>query len=220
MKILLDHNTPRQLRSFLSEHEVHTAAYMGWSELENGDLLEAAVSHGYNLMVTCAQGISNEQNLSRYAVTLITNHERGLDRDTRECPTHPTDPGNRSAGRTQPGTNDAQGLSDRLTKESPGGRDRGLRLGPLTGVACTNATLPRDTPETKREFRKFLLNNVGLDKVGDSSNNSQWLLRLPRQRSGVSDGMSPSPAKTQARTGVPFHPGLPPNVRDHSIGTS
>ena len=68
MKILLDHNTPRQLRSFLSEHEVHTAAYMGWSELENGDLLEAAASHGYDLMVTCDQG----QDLSQYAVTSWT----------------------------------------------------------------------------------------------------------------------------------------------------
>ncbi len=72
MKILLDHNTPHQLRRVLSDHEVHTAAYLGWSELENGDLLEAAASHGYDVMITCDQGISNEQNLNRYDVTLIT----------------------------------------------------------------------------------------------------------------------------------------------------
>ena len=72
MKILLEHNTPHQLRRVLSGHEVHTAAYLGWSELENGDLLEAAASHGYDVMITCDQGISNEQNLSRYDVTLIT----------------------------------------------------------------------------------------------------------------------------------------------------
>ena len=53
MKILLDHNTPHQLRRVLSDHEVHTAAYLGWSELENGDLLEAAASHGYDVMITC-----------------------------------------------------------------------------------------------------------------------------------------------------------------------
>ena len=45
---------------------------ISWSELENGDLLEAAASHGYDVMITCDQGISNEQNLSRYDVTLIT----------------------------------------------------------------------------------------------------------------------------------------------------
>ncbi|MDE2938054.1 MAG: hypothetical protein OXR67_03935 [Chloroflexota bacterium] len=72
MKILLDHNTPHQLRRVLSEHEVHTAAYLGWSELENGDLLEAAASHGYDMIVTCDQSIHHEQNLGRYDVTLLT----------------------------------------------------------------------------------------------------------------------------------------------------
>ena len=72
MKILLNHNTPHQLRGLLSDHEVHTAAYLGWSEFENGELLEAAASHGYDVLITCDQGISNEQNLSRYDVTLIT----------------------------------------------------------------------------------------------------------------------------------------------------
>ena len=72
MKILLDHNAPHQLRRVLPEHEVHTAAHLGWSELENGALLEAAASHGYDLLITCDQGISNEQNLNRYDVTLIT----------------------------------------------------------------------------------------------------------------------------------------------------
>ena len=72
MKILLDHNAPHRLRRVLPEHEVHTAAYLGWSELENGELLEVAASHGYDLVITCDQGISNEQNLNRYDVTLIT----------------------------------------------------------------------------------------------------------------------------------------------------
>ena len=72
MKILLDHNAPHQLRRVLPGHEVHTAAYLGWRELENGELLEAAASHGYDVVITCDQGISNEQNLYRYDVTPIT----------------------------------------------------------------------------------------------------------------------------------------------------
>ena len=72
MKILLDHNAPHQLRRVLSEHEVHTAAYLGWSELENGDLLEAAASQGYDVLVTCDQSLHHEQNLGRYDVTLVT----------------------------------------------------------------------------------------------------------------------------------------------------
>ena len=54
------------------EHEVHTAAYLGWNELENGDLLEAAARHGYDMLVTCDQSMHHEQNLSRHDVTLVT----------------------------------------------------------------------------------------------------------------------------------------------------
>lgn len=72
MKILLDHNVPHGLRTELAQHEVHTAAYQGWDELENGDLLEAAASHGYHMLITCDQGIPYEQDLNRYDVTLVT----------------------------------------------------------------------------------------------------------------------------------------------------
>ena len=72
MKIPLDHNAPHCLRGALSGHEVHTAAYQGWSRLENGELLEAAAGHGYDMLITCDQGMRHEQNLSRYDITIVT----------------------------------------------------------------------------------------------------------------------------------------------------
>ena len=72
MKILLDHNAPHGLRGALDEHEVHTADYMNWNELRNGELLEAAVGNGYELLITCDQGIRFQQNLGRYDITLLT----------------------------------------------------------------------------------------------------------------------------------------------------
>ena len=72
MKILLDHNAPQGLRNALAGHEVDTAGYRGWSRLENGDLLEAAASHGYDMLITCDQGMRYEQNLGRYDVTVLT----------------------------------------------------------------------------------------------------------------------------------------------------
>ena len=44
MKILLDVCTPVQVRHALPGHDVRTAVKMGWGELENGDLLAAAVA--------------------------------------------------------------------------------------------------------------------------------------------------------------------------------
>ena len=92
MKILLDHNTPHQLRGLLSDHEVHTAAYLGWSEFENGELLEAAASHGYDVLITCDQGISNEQNPQPVRRHPHHHYERRLDRHPREYRHHPTGP--------------------------------------------------------------------------------------------------------------------------------
>jgi len=39
MRILFDQGTPVPLRSALTPHQVATAFEMGWSTLENGDLL-------------------------------------------------------------------------------------------------------------------------------------------------------------------------------------
>jgi hypothetical protein len=42
MRILFDQGTPAPLRRVLSGHSVSTTYEMGWSELDNGDLLDAA----------------------------------------------------------------------------------------------------------------------------------------------------------------------------------
>ena len=39
MKLLLDENLPHKLRHEIAGHEVVTAGYMGWSGIENGELL-------------------------------------------------------------------------------------------------------------------------------------------------------------------------------------
>ena len=41
MRILFDKGTPVSLRNYLGEHEVATAAEMGWTTLSNGELLDA-----------------------------------------------------------------------------------------------------------------------------------------------------------------------------------
>ena len=72
MRIILDHNTPHNLRHQLPGHEVHTAAYRGWSELENGELLRAAAAAGYDLIITCDQGIRQRDDLHQYDITVLT----------------------------------------------------------------------------------------------------------------------------------------------------
>jgi predicted nuclease of predicted toxin-antitoxin system len=86
VKVLLDHNVPKRMRIALSNHSVLTAKEMGWAELENGDLLSAAEGEGFELMVTCDQNLSYQQNLSKRRISLVvlnTNNWNVLQRNLR-----------------------------------------------------------------------------------------------------------------------------------------
>ena len=71
MRILFDKNTPYPLRRHFSPHLVQTAAELAWELLENGDLLQAAETAGFELMVTADQNIRYQQNLSRRRIALV-----------------------------------------------------------------------------------------------------------------------------------------------------
>jgi predicted nuclease of predicted toxin-antitoxin system len=72
LRILFDHNVPVSVRSFLQEHEVRTVVEMGWPpQLENGELLKAAESAGFNVLVTADQNITHQQNLRGKKLALV-----------------------------------------------------------------------------------------------------------------------------------------------------
>ena len=55
MKILFDQGTPVPLRRHLAGHSVDTASEQGWSDLDNGDLIENAEHEGYEVLITTDQ---------------------------------------------------------------------------------------------------------------------------------------------------------------------
>jgi predicted nuclease of predicted toxin-antitoxin system len=71
VKVLFDHNVPHKLRRFLPSHEVSTADEMGWAELENGQLLQAAQQAAFAAMVTGDKNLSYQQNLQGRSLSLI-----------------------------------------------------------------------------------------------------------------------------------------------------
>jgi hypothetical protein len=52
-------------------HDVSTADEMGWSELENGELLRAAEAAGFAVMITGDKNISSQQNLRGMQLALV-----------------------------------------------------------------------------------------------------------------------------------------------------
>ncbi len=71
MKILFDQGTPAPLRKHLTGHEVSTAFELGWSQLTNGALIEAAENAGFEVLITTDQNLRYQQNLQMRKLAII-----------------------------------------------------------------------------------------------------------------------------------------------------
>ena len=70
MRILFDQGTPVPLRRVLTAHQVATAFEMGWSKLENGELLAKAESQ-FDLLITTDQNLRYQQNLAGRRLAIL-----------------------------------------------------------------------------------------------------------------------------------------------------
>lgn len=70
MKILFDQGTPVPLRRTLPLHAIATAFEMGWSNLENGNLLREAEGK-FDLLITTDQNLRYQQNLTGRQLSIL-----------------------------------------------------------------------------------------------------------------------------------------------------
>jgi hypothetical protein len=70
MRILFDQGTPVPLRRALMPHLVSTAYELGWSNLENGNLLRAAEGR-FDVFVTTDHNLRYQQNLSGRQLAIL-----------------------------------------------------------------------------------------------------------------------------------------------------
>ena len=75
MRVLFDQGTPEPLRHALTRHEVATAYERGWSELKNGELLDAAENENFAVLVTTDSNLKYQQDLDsrRIAVVVLSS---------------------------------------------------------------------------------------------------------------------------------------------------
>lgn len=74
MRVLFDQGTPAPLRHALVDHSVETAFELSWGTLQNGDLIAAAESSGFDVLVTTDKNLKYQQNLGgrRLAVVVLS----------------------------------------------------------------------------------------------------------------------------------------------------
>ena len=71
MKLLFDQGTPAPLQAHLPGHTVDTLAEKGWSDKDNGELLELAEQEGYEVLVTTDQSLRHQQNLAGRKIGIV-----------------------------------------------------------------------------------------------------------------------------------------------------
>jgi hypothetical protein len=70
VRVLLDESVPRQLSAHLPGHEAQTVSGLGWSGLQNGELLRRA-SGSFDVLVTGDQNLEFQQNLRGISIGIV-----------------------------------------------------------------------------------------------------------------------------------------------------
>jgi hypothetical protein len=65
VRVLFDHGTPVSLRRLLTKHDVITAHELGWSQLNNRELLDSAEREGFTVLVTTDANLESPQQWRR-----------------------------------------------------------------------------------------------------------------------------------------------------------
>ena len=71
MRILLDECVNQRLRHYFAGHECESAEYAGFSGLKNGELLDAAESAHFDVLLTVDRGLQYEQNLVGRKIAIV-----------------------------------------------------------------------------------------------------------------------------------------------------
>ena len=72
MKVLFDHNIPRDLASYLPHHTVSRTAPLGWAKLQNGDLIDAAEAAGFEVMISGDKNLEYQQRVHGRTIAIVS----------------------------------------------------------------------------------------------------------------------------------------------------
>ena len=71
MRLLLDENLPRQLKTDFNDHEIYTVRDKGWNGIKNGDLLRLLLENEFDALLTFDKNLQHQQNFEKYTLTVF-----------------------------------------------------------------------------------------------------------------------------------------------------
>ena len=71
MRVLLDNNVNRRFGRLINGHDVTHVQEIGWDKLKNGELIGAAESAGFAVLITADKNMQYQQNLTSRSISII-----------------------------------------------------------------------------------------------------------------------------------------------------
>ena len=71
MKLLLDENLPKRLKSDFLSHQIFTVRDMGWNGKKNGELMKLLIENNFDALITFDKNLQFQQNFEKYQVPVI-----------------------------------------------------------------------------------------------------------------------------------------------------
>jgi predicted nuclease of predicted toxin-antitoxin system len=71
MRLLLDENLPKRLKSDFSNHEVFTVREKEWNGIKNGELLPLMLADNFDALLTFDKNLQHQQNFSKYPIAVL-----------------------------------------------------------------------------------------------------------------------------------------------------
>lgn len=71
MKLLLDENLPKRLKTDFPDHDVFTVREKGWNGIKNGELLKLMLENDFKALLTFDKNLQHQQNFSKFPITVF-----------------------------------------------------------------------------------------------------------------------------------------------------
>ncbi|MBC6613076.1 DUF5615 family PIN-like protein [Hymenobacter sp. BT507] len=71
MKLLLDENLPKRLKTDFLDHEIYTVRDKGWNGIKNGQLMRLMLENNFQALLTFDKNLQYQQNFHKYTITVF-----------------------------------------------------------------------------------------------------------------------------------------------------
>ena len=71
MKLLLDENLPRRLKTDFPTHEIYSVPDKGWNGIKNGELLQLMIEDHFDALLTFDKNLQHQQNFQKFPITVF-----------------------------------------------------------------------------------------------------------------------------------------------------